>query len=122
MSVRVKHQRNNTAAPTSGCSAVPNIVPKALKASARSKPNALAGAIAGILRQQSYIEVHAIGARAVNQAIKAIAIAANYLKIEDIRITCLPTFQTAIVGTVDRTMINLRVEVSENTVQPTTEE
>jgi stage V sporulation protein S len=63
-----------------------------LKAAATSKPVSVAGAIAGVIRSQSRVEIHAIGAGAVNQAIKAIAISRGYLAPAGLDLVCIPSF------------------------------
>jgi len=63
-----------------------------LRVAATSSTSTLAGAIAGVIRQDGYAEVQAIGAGAVNQAIKALALANSYLKEEGIRIAFKPPF------------------------------
>src|SRR6202022_3713369 len=63
-----------------------------LKVSATSKPVAVAGAIAGVIRSQSRVEVQAIGAGAINQAIKAIAISRGYVAPGGLDIVCIPSF------------------------------
>jgi stage V sporulation protein S len=62
-----------------------------LKAAATSKPVLVAGAIAGVIRRQSRAEIHAIGAGAVNQAIKAIAISRGCLTLEGLDLVCIPS-------------------------------
>jgi stage V sporulation protein S len=81
-----------------------------IKVSANSRPPAVAGAIAGVIREHRYAEVQAIGAGAVNQAIKAVIIAGGYLKEDDIPIHCLPRFIEIQIDGQDRTAINLIVE------------
>lgn len=66
-----------------------------LKVSAKSVPNSVAGAIAGIVRDQSEVEVQAVGAGAANQAIKAVAIARGYLATSGIDLVCIPAFATS---------------------------
>lgn len=63
-----------------------------IKVSATSKPKSVAGAIAAVVRNGGYAEVQAIGAGAVNQAAKSIAIARAYVADEDIDIVCRPEF------------------------------
>ena len=63
-----------------------------IKVSARSRTAAVAGAIAGVMREVSRAEVQAIGAGAVNQALKAIVIAKGYLAEEGVEIVCDPSF------------------------------
>ncbi|MCS7050564.1 MAG: stage V sporulation protein S [Thermomicrobium sp.] len=81
-----------------------------LKVSARSRPSAVAGAIAGVVREVGRAEVQAIGAGAANQAIKAVAIARDYLAESGIDAVCLPSFITVSIGNEDRTAIRLIVE------------
>ena len=63
-----------------------------IKVSANSRTSAVAGAIAGVIREHKYAEVQAIGAGAVNQAMKALALATGYLKGDGINIVCTPQF------------------------------
>ena len=81
-----------------------------LKVSTKSSPNAVAGAIAGILREQSVVCVQVIGAGALNQAIKAIAIARAFLSEDGIDPVCIPTFHDVEIGGESRTAIRLTVE------------
>ncbi|MBN1427165.1 MAG: stage V sporulation protein S [Anaerolineae bacterium] len=78
-----------------------------IKVSARSRSTAVAGAIAGIVRQHKYAEVQAIGAGAVNQAIKATAIARGYLELDGIHICCVPYFTEIEIEAQERTAIKL---------------
>ena len=77
-----------------------------LKVSATSKPVAVAGAIAGVVRTQKKVEVQAIGAGAINQAIKAIAISRG-----GIDLVCIPSFIDISIDGEERTGIRLVVEV-----------
>lgn len=81
-----------------------------LKVSAKSRPSAVAGAIAGVVRENGRAEVQAIGAGATNQAIKAIAIAREYLLETDIDAICLPAFIDVTIDNEERTAIRLVVE------------
>lgn len=81
-----------------------------LKVSARSRPSAVAGAIAGVVRELGRAEVQAIGAGATNQAIKAVAIARDYLRETGIDAVCLPAFIDVTIDNEDRTAIRLVVE------------
>ena len=81
-----------------------------LKVSARSRPSAVAGAIAGVVRELGRAEVQAIGAGATNQAVKAVAIAREYLRETDIEAVCLPSFIDVTIDNEDRTAILLVVE------------
>lgn len=81
-----------------------------LKVSARSRPSAVAGAIAGVVRENGRAEVQAIGAGATNQAVKAVAIARDYLRETDIEAVCLPAFIDVTIDNEDRTAIRIIVE------------
>ncbi len=81
-----------------------------LKVSAGSKPVAVAGAIAGVIRTQSKVEVQAIGAGAINQAIKAIAISRGYVAPGGIDLVCIPSFIDISIDGEERTGIRLLVE------------
>ncbi len=81
-----------------------------LKVSARSRPSAVAGAIAGVVRESGRAEVQAIGAGATNQAVKAVAIARDYLRETDIEAVCLPAFIDVTIDNEDRTAIRIIVE------------
>ena len=63
-----------------------------LKVSATSKPVAVAGAIAGVIRSKGRVEVQAIGAGAINQAVKAIAISRGYVAPGGLDLVCIPAF------------------------------
>lgn len=81
-----------------------------IKVSAHSRSTAVAGAIAGVMRDHHYAEVQAIGASAVNQAIKAIAIARSYLALDGISIVCLPEFVEIDIEGQERTAVKLIIE------------
>jgi stage V sporulation protein S len=81
-----------------------------LKVSAKSRPSAVAGAIAGVVRELGRAEVQAIGAGATNQAVKAVAIARDYLRESGIEAVCLPSFIDVTIDNEDRTAILLVVE------------
>lgn len=81
-----------------------------LKVSSRSAPNSVAGAIASVVREESAVEVQAIGAGATNQAVKAIAIARGYLAPVGIDLICVPTFANITIDGEDRTAIKLICE------------
>lgn len=80
-----------------------------LKVSTRSRPSAVAGAIAGVIRESGSAEVQSIGAGATNQAIKAVAIARSYLMEEGIDIVCVPSFIDVAIDDEERTAIRLLV-------------
>jgi stage V sporulation protein S len=81
-----------------------------LKVSTRSRPSAVAGAIAGVIRESGVAEVQSIGAGATNQAIKAVAIARSYLNEEGIDIICVPSFIDVAIDEEERTAIRLLIE------------
>jgi stage V sporulation protein S len=81
-----------------------------LKVSTRSRPSAVAGAIAGVIRDSGVAEVQSIGAGATNQAIKAVAIARSYLSEEGVDIVCTPSFIDVAIDSEERTAIRLLVE------------
>ena len=81
-----------------------------IKVSARSRTAAVAGAVAGVLREHGRAEVQAIGAGAVNQAIKAIVIARGYMAEEDVIIIATPEFVDIDIDGKERTAIRILVE------------
>ncbi len=81
-----------------------------IKVSAKSRSTAVAGAIAGVIRENKHAEVQAIGAGAVNQAIKAVAIARGYLEQDGLDIYVVPTFAEVDINGEERTAVKLRVE------------
>lgn len=81
-----------------------------LKVSSRSRPSAVAGAIAGVVREVGKAEVQAIGAGATNQAIKAVAIARDYLEESGIEAICVPAFIDVSIENENRTAIRLLIE------------
>jgi len=83
-----------------------------VKVAATSRSTSVAGAIAGIVREQGRVDVQAIGAGAVNQAVKAIAIARGYLELDDIYIYCVPSFSEILIEGKERTAVRLAVESS----------
>lgn len=81
-----------------------------LKVSSRSSPNSVAGAIAGVIRENKTVEIQAVGAGAANQAIKSVAIARGYLAPIGIDLICVPAFTSIQIDGEDRTAINLICE------------
>ncbi|GEM_PF-1450390 len=81
-----------------------------LKVAAQSKPTAVAGAVAGLIREQGRAELQAIGAGAVNQAIKAIAISRSYLSPQHMDVICVPTFMEVVINQSQRTGLRLVVQ------------
>src|SRR5215210_6287280 len=83
-----------------------------IKVSANSRTSAVAGAIAGVVREHHRAEVQAIGAGAVNQAMKALILATGYLKNDGIHVTCVPEFADVTIDEKVRTAIKLVIEPS----------
>ena len=81
-----------------------------LKVSATSKPNLVAGAMAAMIREQGSVELQNVGAGALNQAVKAVAIARGFLAPGGIDIYCLPAFTEIEIDGEKRTAIKLVVE------------
>ena len=83
-----------------------------IKVSATSRTSAVAGAIAGVVREHHRAEVQAIGAGAINQAMKALILATGYLKNDGIFVTCVPEFADVTIEDKVRTAIKLVIEPS----------
>lgn len=81
-----------------------------LKVSTKSNPNSVAGAMAGAVRQAGAVEVQVVGAGALNQAIKAVAIARGYVAPAGIDLVCVPTFADIVIDGERRTAIRLSIE------------
>jgi stage V sporulation protein S len=81
-----------------------------IKVSANSRTAAVAGAIAGVIREHHHAEVQAIGAGAVNQAVKAIVLAKGYLTNDGIPIVCVPEFVEVDIDGKIRTAVKLVVD------------
>ena len=81
-----------------------------LKVSAKSNPNSVAGALAGVVRDHGSAEIQAIGAGALNQATKAVAIARGFVAPQGIDLICIPAFTDIIIDGEERTAIKLIVE------------
>lgn len=84
-----------------------------LKVSSRSVPHSVAGALAGILRERPTCDIQVIGAGALNQAVKAIAIARTYLVEDELDLSCVPEFSEVDIDGEPRTAIRLLVEREE---------
>ncbi|MGN0144583.1 MAG: stage V sporulation protein S [Clostridium sp.] len=81
-----------------------------LKVSAKSNPNSVAGALAAIIKEQNIVEIQAIGAGAINQAVKAIAIARGFVAPSGKDIICIPAFTDIEIEGEERTAIKLIVQ------------
>ncbi|MBR4949967.1 MAG: stage V sporulation protein S [Clostridia bacterium] len=81
-----------------------------LRVSSKSNPNSVAGALAGVIRESGSAEIQAIGAGAINQAVKAVAIARGFLTTSGIDLICVPSFTDIKIQDEERTAIRLIVE------------
>lgn len=80
-----------------------------IKVSAQSRSTAVAGAIAGVMREHGYAEIQAIGASAINQAIKAVTIARGYLEQDNMDLVIVPSFTEVDIEGNERTAVRLAV-------------
>lgn len=81
-----------------------------LRVSSKSSPNSVAGALAGVLRECGSAELQVIGAGALNQAIKAVAIARGFVAPQGVDLVCVPAFTDIFVNGEERTAIKLLIE------------
>lgn len=81
-----------------------------LRISTKSNPNSIAGAIAGLVKEKGRAEMQAIGAGALNQAVKAVAIARGFVAPAGVELVCIPAFADVNVEGEERTGIKLVVE------------
>ncbi|MDW0115662.1 stage V sporulation protein S [Sporosarcina thermotolerans] len=81
-----------------------------LKVSSRSNPNSVAGALVAVIRDQGYAEMQAVGAGALNQAIKAVAIARGFVAPSGSDLVCAPAFTDIEINGEGRTALKLLVE------------
>ena len=81
-----------------------------LKVSSKSKPNSVAGALANVFREKGKVEIQAIGAGALNQAIKSIAIARGFVAPSGKDLVCIPAFSDISIDGEERTAIKLIIE------------
>ena len=81
-----------------------------LKVSSKSNPNSVAGALAGVIREQGAVEIQTVGAGALNQAIKAIAIARGFIAPSGKDLSCVPAFTDILINGEERTAIRILVE------------
>ena len=78
-----------------------------MKVSSNSSPKAVAGAIAGTIREGKDVDINVIGAGAVNQAMKSVAIANGFLAPNGVNLTVVPGFETGDIDGKQRTMMRL---------------
>lgn len=83
---------------------------KVLRVSSKSKPNSVAGAIAGIIRSDTRVKIQTIGAGALNQAIKGVAIARGFIAPTGQDLVCIPYFKDIEVNGEIKTAIVLNIE------------
>lgn len=81
-----------------------------LKVSTKSNPNSVAGALAAIIKEKNIAEIQAVGAGAINQAVKAIAIARGFVAPSGKDIVCIPAFTDILIDGEERTAIKLIVQ------------
>lgn len=81
-----------------------------LKISAKSSPNSIAGAIAGLVKENGKAEMQAIGAGAINQAVKAVAIARGFVAPSGVELICTPAFTEITINDEEKTGIRFLVE------------
>ncbi len=81
-----------------------------IKVSGTSRTAAVAGAIAGVVREHKRADVQAIGASAINQAVKALVLARGYLEADGINIVCIPEFVDVQIEDKVRTAVKFTVE------------
>ena len=80
-----------------------------LKVSSKSSPASVAGAIAGMIKDGTQVEIQSVGAGAVNQAVKAIAISRGFLSPVGIEIVCTPSFADIVIDGEYRTAIRMKI-------------
>ncbi|MCL2077617.1 MAG: stage V sporulation protein S [Oscillospiraceae bacterium] len=83
-----------------------------IKVSARSVPKLAAGAIAAVVREKKIVEIQAVGAGAINQAVKSIAIARVYTEGEGLDLVCRPAFKNVMIEDAEKTAMQFVVEVN----------
>ena len=81
-----------------------------LKVSTKTNPNSVAGALAAVIKEKNVVEIQAVGAGAINQAIKAIAIARGFVAPTGKDIVCIPAFTDIEINGEERTAIKLIVQ------------
>ena len=81
-----------------------------LKVGSKSNPNSVAGALSNLLKEKNNVEIQAIGAGALNQAIKAVAIARGFVAPSGLNLVCVPAFTDIVIDGEERTAIKLIIE------------
>ena len=83
-----------------------------LKVKTTSNPNAVAGAIANILKEQKEWKVQAVGAGSINQAVKSLAIARSFLVLSGNDLSCIPVFADVMIENEKKTAICFKVSLN----------
>lgn len=86
------------------------IIVNSLKVSSKSNPNSVAGALVGAIRENGKAEMQAVGAGALNQAVKAVAIARGFVAPSGVDLICTPSFTDIVIAGEERTAMILLVE------------
>ena len=81
-----------------------------LKVSAKSSPNSIAGALAGVVREKGSAELQAVGAGAINQAVKAVAIARGFVAPAGVDLICIPAFTDIQINGEEKTALKIIVQ------------
>ena len=81
-----------------------------LKVSSKSNPNSVAGALANVFRERDSVEIQAVGAGDLNQAIKAVAIVRGFVALSGKNLVCIPAFTDIVIDGEERTAIKLIIE------------
>ncbi len=93
-----------------------------LKVSSKSSPASVAGAIAGMVKDGVEVEIQSVGAGAVNQAVKAIAISRGFLSPIGIELACIPSFADIVIDGEYRTAIRFKMVPRYLSGVPTTQD
>ncbi|AYC29308.1 stage V sporulation protein S [Paenisporosarcina cavernae] len=83
---------------------------ESLKVSSKSNPNSVAGALVAVIREKGFVELQAVGAGALNQAVKAIAIARGFVAPSGTDLICSPAFTDIEIAGEERTALKLLIE------------
>ena len=83
---------------------------KLIKVGSNSRTAAVAGAIAGIIREDQRVEAQAVGAAAVNQVVKALILANEYLRGDGMQVVCLPVYVNISAEGRARTAVKFLIE------------
>jgi stage V sporulation protein S len=85
-----------------------------LKVSSKSSPNSIAGALAGVIREKGSAELQAVGAGAINQAVKAVAIARGFVAPSGVDLVCVPAFTDIQINGEEKTALKIIVQPKNN--------